>query len=47
MDYLTYAEALIEINRQYREKEIDFDLSIKLSDFCQELHNLWKESVKK
>ncbi|AOZ62247.1 hypothetical protein QCM11_38 [Bacillus phage QCM11] len=47
MDHITYAEALIEINRQYRENEIDFDLSCKLTNFCEQLHILWKEKVNK
>ena len=47
MDHLTYAEALLLINKQYRDGDIDFDLSCKLTNFCEQLHNLWKDKVGK
>jgi len=46
MDTLKYAEALLLINKQHRNGEIDRDMSIKLHNFFKELHNIWKEKQK-
>ena len=43
MNYIDYASALLEINKQHRNGDIDDDMSVKLHVFCKELHELWKE----
>lgn len=47
MDFIKYAEALLLINKQHRNGEIDDDTSVKLHNFCKELHNIWREKVGK
>lgn len=46
MNYIKYAEALLLINKQHREGEIDDLTSTKLHNFCKELHEIWKEKQK-
>jgi len=47
VDTLKYAEALLLINKQHRNGEIDTETSVKLHKFCKELHLIWKEKKTK